>query len=269
MRFLAMAFLFLLPAYAQAFDEKPTLRDMRTEFRHGDRVDTAVRTDHAIGAMVKLATFRLREQGERDLATKIDLDWSEHFSGQLVKFVSGEEDLGDHAAWSFWIEALYIVLEAQLGTTTMEFLHLDDLHIVNLAVPVVFHLSMIGTDVIDEAEYGKHFEPLAGVMAYWGTWIACEGVTMATGWFLVCTPAGMAAELVTVNYIAPRFTPMMYARFFPAGDDVTLMSCGCDCDGCDCGCEAGEDCDCCEDTMAANSQEDSYVEVLPTIGAGM
>ncbi len=260
--FMLVVFSWSFQSTAQAFDEKPALQSLREDLAQGDAIRVAERTDHAIDAMIKVAGIKLRRMGDRRLAESIEHDWRQHFEGHLISFVSGAEDLGDHAAWSFWIEAVYLILEAKLGTVTMQLLHLDDLHTVNLAVPVTLHLAIIGDDPIDVTEYGKHFEPLAGVLAYWGTFLACEIVTYSTGIFLICAPAGMAAELITVNFIAPYFTPTLYERFYPArGAPVPLMSCHCDCEGCTC----GDDCDC-EDCDCGNLTEGAeYDDVLSAL----
>ncbi len=202
-------------ARAETFDERPALDSLEHDFESGSVIDLAERTDRALGAMLELAEMKLRRHGERRLAAAIDHDWHTRYQGHLIDSAAGPEYLGDHAAWSTWLASVSDKLDAILGPVIMSATHLEDIRTVNYAVPVALHLSVIGNDVIDEAEYGRHFEPLAGVMAYWGVWISCELVTMSSGWFIVCTPAGMIAKIVTVDYLAPKFTPSLYQRFYP------------------------------------------------------
>ncbi len=231
---------------ASAYDHRQDTEALRQDFESGDRVALAVRTNKAIDALVRVAVRQLDKKGFNRDADRIAVEWSMRYDGALVKSVT-MGDLGDHAALSGWMQIVYLLLEAKLGTPLMEILHLDDLNVLNLAIPVVFHMDIIDdAESIDGPEYGRHFEPFAGVLAYWTTWIGCEVATWGGGLFIICTPAGMAAEFVTVNWIAPHFSPMLWAKFYPenAGDDLTLSSCQCDCEGCDCDGCCGEDCDC-------------------------
>lgn len=202
-------------ARAAVFDHEPELKRLVYDLEQANRVTMAVRVDNAIDAMVKVAVKRLHIQHKHELARNIERDWEDKFQGMVVGIVTGQEDLGDHAAWNGWIQVLYLLLLDNFGPSVMSLLHLDDLYIVVMATPVVLHFDIItDPETIDQEEYGKHWEPLGGVLAYWGVYIACTGATWGTGAWVLCTPAGMAGEYVTYNYIAPRFTPSLWGRFY-------------------------------------------------------
>lgn len=200
-------------ALAGVFNYQPSLDGLEQEFESGNRVSLARKTDAALEGMIRLAVWKLQRTGHNDEAIEVWNQWDGFYRGYLVREVM-KEGLGDHEPLSRWLADVYAKLVDLFGESAVKFMHLDDINIANFAIPVVFHMKQIGGDVIDAPEYALHFVPFSGVVAYWGTWGACEAVTMGTGWFIVCTPAGMAAEYVTVTYIAPRFSDRVWARFY-------------------------------------------------------
>lgn len=196
----------------RVFDHKPTVLALEHDLQFASKVDLAKRTERAIDALLKVADSKLREEGRAEEANQLTREWA-GFQGYLATAVM-LENLGDHNPLSQWLAEKYDMLLALLGPTVMEFLHLDDIKTFNYGITVVFHMKQIGEDPIDLAEYELHFDPFCGVLAYWGTWIACEIMTDGIGSFLICTPAGMLAEYVTFNYVAPRFAPSVFERFY-------------------------------------------------------
>lgn len=213
---LVLGFLLALAAAApaQAFNHRPSLRVTQRALSSRNPVEVARATDRAMDALVQAAARALEERGYDADAARITSQWHGQFAGLLPALVErralGLEDIGDHAPLSQWLVDVYIQLESRLGAQLMQLLHFDDLWTLNFAIPVVFHLDVIGDDQVDLADYGLHWVPFSGVVAYWGTWAACEVATWGSGWFVVCTPAGMVAEYATVRWIAPPLTDDAY-----------------------------------------------------------
>lgn len=196
-----------------AYNHRPAVRSLEHTVKFGSRADLAKKTERTIEAILKLGARQLRNKGFRAESTQMLTEWNTTWSTALERQVSLEA-LGDHAPLSNWLMEQYFTLVILLGPELCETLHLDDINIVNFAIPVVFHMALIGDDPIDLAEYRVHFEPFGGVLGFWGTWIGCEILTWGGGLFWICSPAGMAAEYLVVTYVAPRLSPHAYARFY-------------------------------------------------------
>ncbi len=218
-RFLLHFFIMCLvsAAPAMAYNHRPVVESMRSHLRAADSQKMAEDTDRAIEGLLRLAE---REAGDRgDDLSDLRAQWESRFKGYLGRELLARElglvtGIGDHAPLSQFLTDLYDRLEAALGASLCEFLHFDDIKTLNYTIPVVFHLKTIHDGEIDEPEYAVHFIPFCGVVAYWGVWLGCEIVTYGSGWFLVCTPAGMLAEYAVVHWVAPRFAEPAYKHFY-------------------------------------------------------
>jgi len=195
-----------------SFSHKKETRRLTADLEEADGLALAKRTDKALGALFSVAERVLKNRGHAKEALRLKAEWKSR--AHYVERAYLAEGMGDHAPYSKWLEEKYFMLLALLGPELMEAFHLDDIGIFNWGIVVTLHLNQLGDDPIDLPEYRLHFEPFAGVLAYWGTWIACEVATSGTGWWVVCTPAGMIAEYVTVKHVAPRFSPGLYDRFY-------------------------------------------------------
>lgn len=207
------------PAFAdveerRVFDHLPTLNEVRADLENPDAAKLAARLDFAVDRMVALAVKRLKRKGHDEAAARISTEWNEKWAGFLPALVL-TEGLGDYNPYSQWLADLYQELEDLLGEELCRLLHLDDLRTINFAVPIVLAMhDVLGPVEIDVAEYELHWTPLAGVCAYWTTWVACTVATWGAGAVaFVCTPAGMLSETVTIKWIAPPLADNAY-RFF-------------------------------------------------------
>jgi hypothetical protein len=198
------------------FSHKSTTRQIRSEFRHGNKSEIANRGDIALDSIVRFAIWKLRNEGFYEKANKKEGEWETRYKGTLSRFVRGVvEDIGDHAPLSQWLSDLYNELETLFGPEVMHYTHLEDIKTFNYTIPVVFNMQNILNDPnIDEPEYAKHFVPFTGVTTYWSVWIVCEVVTYSSGWFVICTPAATAGEYVMENYIAPHYSQKAYDLFW-------------------------------------------------------
>jgi len=187
---------------AAAFDHRPTTEALTSELRNPDRLELANRTVLALDVMIKLATRRLDQRGHRREAARIRFDWGDTYRAMLPALVLAE-GLGDHAPLSQWLADLHDQLEELLGERMMKLLHLDDIKVVNYAVPVVLNLDVLGGDQVDVVEYELHWTPWCSVVSFWAVWTACTVTTSGLLSFVVCSPAGMAAEHVVAKWIAP------------------------------------------------------------------
>ena len=192
-----------------------TLAEIRRDLRTLDGV--ARRTDAAIANMVRAAALTLGENGHEDAAWQIETEYQDSFENFLEFMVSrNTKDLGDHAPLSEWLDEWYQRLEDLLGPEVMRLTHLDDIWVVNFAVPVVFDPRRekgIWDDPEPQEEYSEHFIPLAGVVAYWGAWISCTVATLSTGAVTyICAPIASGVEYIMVRYVAPPLSDRVYLR---------------------------------------------------------
>lgn len=201
------------PAVARPFNHRPAVASMRRDFESGDPVAVAKRTDKAIGALVRAAARAAEDRGAPQLAARWVFEYEQTFSHFLELSVM-QEGVGDHKPLSEFLELLYLELESVLGPKLMELFHFDDIRIFNFTIPVVFAMKDHLGEVIDEPEYALHWTPFCGVVAYWSVWLSCEIATYGSGWFLICTPAGMIGEKVTVKWIAPPLADNAWRLFW-------------------------------------------------------
>jgi hypothetical protein len=201
------------------FDGSVELSRIRGVLETGRQRDLAMKVDRSIEQMVRLATHKLRQKGLKTEAREWENDYRLHFEGRLTYMVTARaegrlRDIGDWAPMSQWLKEFYDRLESVLGEEIMAFTHLEDIKFINYCVPVVFNFESIPDDLISPAEYKKHFVVLGGLTAFWTVSIACDIGTWGTGYWLICTPAGMLAKYATVNYIAPPMSPRWYQFFY-------------------------------------------------------
>jgi hypothetical protein len=174
----------------------------------------ATRVDKAVEKMVAVGTYWLRREGYDTDADRIEGEYGLRFKGYLSDLLSQKKDIGDYAPLSDFLTRLHTTLEDKLGREIMQFTHLEDIKTINYTIPVVFHLDTIPPGAISPAEYKKHFVPLAGVTAFWSVSIACDVGTWGTGYWIICTPAGIVAKYAVVEYIAPPSSPRWYNVFY-------------------------------------------------------
>lgn len=210
MKKLILLFTLFLSTGSFAYDHKPTTRLIKKELRTENRLVYAKRTDIALDAVVRLGIWKLRQEGYNTRANRFENEWFSKHRGTVTRIESEvlglTNEIGDYNPMSKWLSDFYAELEAVLGKTVCEFLHLDDINTLNFTIPVVFHMEeVLGPVSMDLNEYSLHFNPFWGVVAYWSVWAGCEIVTASAGWSLACTPAGNVAEMMTKKYIAPPF----------------------------------------------------------------
>ena len=179
-----------------------------------DRHAMAARVDRSIDKMVSMSTYFLRREGYDADAARIEIEYGVRFKRYVSRLVAGEKDIGDYAPLSDFLTRLSETLDQKLGSEIMELTHLEDVRVLNYTVPVVFHLNTIPEGAISPAEYKKHFIPLAGITAFWGVSIACDIGTLGSGYWVICSPAGVIAKFAVVEYIAPPAAPRWYNFFY-------------------------------------------------------
>jgi hypothetical protein len=214
MKWLALAVALAVSSPAAAAVNQRLVRDMETQI---SLTAQAERGDAAIKAMLGVACLELIRIGRRDLCDDIQGDYNERFDGYLERMVT-EEDLGDHKPLNLWLAVVTDLLQLTLGPQVMEWTHLDDLRIMNYAIPVVFNpradndwcLETSGVACIEE--YGLHFVPFSGTCAYWGAYISCAVATYGAGTMFLCSPIGMGTEYVVRRWVAPKLGDRIYIR---------------------------------------------------------
>ena len=178
--------------------------NVKSAFKQG-RI--AEQTNLALSIMLLRAQRKLRRDGNHQLADEIAAGWRK-WDGYLMRM---GRDIGDYKPLSVWLSDIYFKLLAALGEDAMRFFHLDDIQILNYALPVVFRPCDAQWD---QTEYGLHFVPFAGVISYWTAWGVCTGASAGIG-LLFCGPIGMGAEMIMVRFLAA-----------PLGNGLYRVACG-------------------------------------------
>lgn len=200
--------------------EQSEVEQFRVFIRNMDQDALAVKVDASLAKMISIASHKLRQKGYRSDAKALEDKYHRHYAGLLLAIVANHKnmhfkEIGDYAPMSEFLTKTYDMLLEKLGPEIMAITHLEDIKVINYAIPCVFHFDSIPDYAISPAEYKKHFVPLCGVVAFWGVSIACDVGTWGTGYWLICTPAGMLAKYAVVEYIAPPMSPNWYDYFYP------------------------------------------------------
>jgi hypothetical protein len=203
-------------SYNSSNDRASFQRDMEDP----SQVGMAERTDMALESIIELAAWKLRREGYDADADRIEFNWAYRYKGFLPDYARAvargqKENIGDYTPMSQWLAEEYQRWVDLLGLTMVEFLHLDDINVMNYAIPVVFHMAILGNVQVDLPSYSNHWNPFCGVVSYWSVWLGCTIGTYGTGMFLICTPAATICERYVVREIAPRLAPRAYAHFWP------------------------------------------------------
>lgn len=157
------------------------------------------KTIAALDAIFRLAEYKLKKEGHKFYAWRLIKEWEYHKINL--------RDLGDHAPLSAWIDEKYHEIADFLGPQVTHFLRIDDLEVINHAVPVVF--SCIDNVWIDE--YERHFTPLCGTITYWTAFFSCVGFTWGTG-FYFCSPIAMGSEFLVEKFVAPKLNEWAWEK---------------------------------------------------------
>ncbi len=181
------------------------------------KVETAKKIDRASENMVKFASFLLKQKGKPQIAAEIEAEYLDNYQNYTYLYAIGAvKDIGDHPPMWEWLDKLEKKLRAELGDFIMQASRLDDLRVFNYAIPIV--LQPAGDErfdppvLISKLDYKQHFVPFAGALSYWVTWGVCVGATYGAGMLFLCTPAGLIAERVMENRIAPDLSDRIWER---------------------------------------------------------
>lgn len=210
---------------AANFNRDSELRAMRSDYQSENRVRLAYRTEAAIEGWVHTAVRELHRHGDDAQALALldswegDNPWKGYLPALIQAHTLGLIDTREvpellNPLSQVIADWYHDVLQA-LGPTLTHTLRLDDIQVINFSIPVVFFMPDVLGDVpMDLPTYTLYWTPFCGVVSYWSVWAVCEAATYGTGYVLVCMPAGMLAERVTVRYIAPPLADNAYAYFW-------------------------------------------------------
>jgi len=170
------------------------------------RVGMRRRTLHVTSHIIRFSVYNLRRKGHHSEANKIWKEWISTHKRQLSNYLINR-DLGDHKPVSIWLATVHDTLLLLLGEEAFRYLHLDDIRIINYALPVVFNPC---DTAWDKAEYNLHFSPLTGVIGYWATFIGCMYGSLGTLWSIACEPGGTMVETILLVDLAPALSDFVY-----------------------------------------------------------
>lgn len=176
--------------------------ESRTEVAIGlSNMQIRVQVQKALDVLVRTAVLAVAERGETAQAQEIERQWLT-MGPTLLDYT---ERLGDHRPLNAWLATTYRTLEIILGPTNMQAMHLDDINVVNYALPVVVapHQNW------GEAEYGRHFIPLAGVVAFWASYGACMYEVSLPPF---CSRLSGALKGGMIGNVAPQLSIYVYRK---------------------------------------------------------
>lgn len=176
---------------------------------HDGAIPEQVRT--AMDGLIAVGIDELRKEGRHEQADRIEREWQ----GQARAWVLSAWDLGDHAPLFDWLKKLYDDMETLLSRTVMNALRLTDLRIINHALPVVLNPW---SRQWDKVEWRKHFVPLAGVIAYWGTLWSCRALVDWNFLRPICGPAARLARGHMVSSLGPWLSDRIYRQLVRRSD---------------------------------------------------
>ncbi len=168
-----------------------------------------------VDAILATAIRNLRKQGHHEYANQLEAEWTQSYS--LYFFGTGLAlmDLGDHDPLIPWLANVMGNVEKRGGKGFTKRTRIDDLRIINYALPVVFRPTgnkKTGQEWGSE-EYGKHFNPLLGVVTYWTARIACKQLAQSQPVVSrFCSNIAGVAEKIVVSRVAPRLSATIYSN---------------------------------------------------------
>lgn len=201
------------PVYVEE-NSKQAIESVKADIREGRM---AHRTGIVMGFIIWRGVQEMRNAGANEEADRIWREWKQGGIEQRVMFtLQSSRNLGDWPPISVWFSATYLVMETVLGKLTMQMLHMDDLYIMNHAIPVVFDAC---NPLYDKNEFRLHFGPMAGVLIYWSVWGGCVAGTSGIG-FPLCGVAGSVSESVFIWIGAKPLSNATYSLFCGSGRQV-------------------------------------------------
>lgn len=186
-------------ARAAIAETKQTVDDLR-DFQ------IRLRMKKVLSGMIEKGTLALADIGQINEANRIRREWVV----VEAKIFGTVEALGDHRPLSQWLAGVYSTMERLLGKARMEALHLDDIYVMNYALPVV----IAPKSGWSKSEYSLHFVPFTGVVVYWSSLRAC--ITAFQGNRLLlpyCNKISTILEKRMTSDIAPTLSNFVFERF--------------------------------------------------------
>lgn len=199
---------------AQKKDADAKAEIVSREIDRASRKELATKVNTVLRAIYHVGFLNLRRHGYFKDAVWLRDNWRKH-DGEIIKLVETDRPIGDFEPISAFLALSYEVLELKLGLKLCYILRLSDIKTLNYATWLVLgHPCLHG-----EEEFRLHFihddkyRGLAPVLTYWLTVIPCSIATFGAGYFFVCSPIAMLAEVVMDWRLAPYLAPRIYARF--------------------------------------------------------
>jgi hypothetical protein len=165
----------------------------------------------SVYGILKRADSALRMRGMDEFADEIWLEWDEYrISLQQFAQARFRKDLGDHKPLSIWLANMYTRLSAKFGQVLTQAMHLDDLNIINFALPVVFYPDHFE---IDQYEYARHFVPLSGVFTYWVLLGICELSVPIPVVNSFCETGALVGQQIMISKFSRALSDFMWNRY--------------------------------------------------------
>jgi hypothetical protein len=175
-------------------------------------------THQGFDAAIQELAQQIRTDHQDDvMANELLAQWNQtsaSFSNLLAARLANK-DLGDHDPLFPWLNDFIGQLATKYGTLIYSLPIIQDIQMLNFAIPVVFNpqgnWQMVGVD--NRIEYRKHFIPFANLVTYYVTLYGCQYVLHQHGadqLKKVCSKAADKLKFVMGRYIAPVVSDWIY-----------------------------------------------------------
>jgi hypothetical protein len=175
--------------------------------------DLDVVAQSTLNRIVSEGNALLMEQGYAQEAMSLQKEWDHNYSGEFTAVQLF--DLGDHQPMNAWLADYYKKLQDKLGAPILRLTHVDDINVLNYAIPVVFQPKgdKRNGDHWNDVEYSKHFIPFISVAAYWAGYVGCRAATKVHPAFKrYCSVAAGALKNLVRSTVAPKLSNLAFAK---------------------------------------------------------
>lgn len=226
---LATLFLSIAPAQAASFIGTRAALDARDglirEFVEGRSHEIAFR---AMDRIVELSTDALAREGRPDLAAHFRKAWDIESTKAFRRHFF---DIGDHEPLSRVLADLAVVLKKVLGKDSKYADLIKDVEIMNYAIPVVLAPAgdwQKGSTARNRGDYAEHFVPFSGIIAYYASLGACQGLANRNGLGKLgkkyCPPIAARLEREMRDRLAPKLASFIFDKANGTGNLVELRT---------------------------------------------
>lgn len=197
----------------ESFDPEPEVLKIASDIETTDQVEKRLAwyVEWSVYGILKRADWAFRIRGMNEEADAIWLEWNEYKAAiRQLSESRFAEDIGDHKPLSLWLARMYERLSGKFGPAITQAMHLNDLNIINFAIPVVFNPS---NSEIDREEYARHFVPLSGTFTYWILLGICELTVQIPVVGSFCETGALVGQQIMLGRFSGMLSDFVWNRY--------------------------------------------------------